>query len=184
MILDNRTRSPYVSGSSKTIRFCKLIPAFCNNFTRAPLFILSSGRKGGRGEAALVDELGGAEGARPSPPPPASPAPCRCVSIPKNLSSPVLVGARWVEQLGAMTSTMAPSTRSTACSPAPTSACPCTWTPRSAAVRCSPCASARMWSRQGVEQAADRGGFSRRTWRGGGGAGSPDGTGSDEDGRR
>ncbi|XBJ16242.1 hypothetical protein VPH35_007920 [Triticum aestivum] len=83
-----------------------------------------------------------------------------------------------------MTSTMAPSMRSTACSPAPTSTCPSTWTLRSAVRPCSPCARARTWSRQGIEEATDRGDFSRQTWRGGGGAGSPCGTGSDEDGRR
>ena len=174
MVLDNRTRSPYVSGSSKTIRFCKLIPVFCNNSTRAPYPKVEK-VEGGTASAALV----GAEGARPSPLPPASPAPCMCSSA----SSRASARGGW-SRSAPKTSNMAPSTRSTACSPAPTSACPCTWTPRSAAVRCSPCASARKWSRQGVEQAADRGGFSRRTWRGGGGAGSPDGTGSDEDGRR
>ena len=84
------------------IRFCKLIPVFCNNSTRAPYPKVEK-VEGGTASAALV----GAEGARPSPPPPASPEPDRCVSIPKNSISHVLVGqqprvyARWVEQLGA-----------------------------------------------------------------------------------
>ena len=124
IVLDNPTRNPYVSGSGKMIRFCKLIPVFCNNSTRAPYPKVEK-VEGGTASAALV----GAEGARPSPPPPASHPPLAyVVSIPKHPSSLVLVGQQPRSARGGcsrsapITSNMAPSTR--ACSPAPASACP------------------------------------------------------------